>query len=67
MILAQLFTLVEAGKLRDKGSIALYGSKRYIVDMSCRVPEGRHYEGANIVGAFGAQLAQYVKLARADA
>lgn len=60
---------MEPGKLMDTSGGSAYSSSniKYTVDVSCRVPEGRHFEGANMVGAFGAQLGQYVKLARADA
>lgn len=40
---------------------------KYIVDVSTRVPEGKHSEGARALGAFGQMLRPYAILQRADA
>jgi hypothetical protein len=66
VIVAQIYGVHEQWKCRDQSHIKAHG-RCYIMDVLCRVAEGRHFEGANIVGAFGTQVAPYVKLVRGDA
>ena len=66
MIVAQVYGVPEQWKCKDQSNIKVHGS-RYIMEVLCRIPEGRHFEGANILGAFGTQVAPYVKLMRGEA
>ncbi|KAG2424435.1 hypothetical protein HXX76_014488 [Chlamydomonas incerta] len=66
VVLAMVYSLNEPGVLRDATSVRRVGGG-LTVEASLLVPEGRHYEGANVLGAFGAQLVPYVRLVRAVA
>ncbi|PNH09893.1 hypothetical protein TSOC_003428 [Tetrabaena socialis] len=65
VVFVNLYSLVEPHVLRDAGSVRRVGGS-LAVEAAVLVPEGRHYEGANILGAFGSQLLPYVKLVRAE-
>lgn len=65
VVLANVYSLNEPGVLRDATSVRRVGGA-LTVEASLLVPEGRHYEGANVLGAFGAQLVPYVRLVRAE-
>jgi hypothetical protein len=65
VVLASLCTLVEPHVLKDASSVKRVGGG-LVVEASLLVPEGRHYEGANLLGVFGGQLMPYVKLVRAE-
>ncbi|KAG2497469.1 hypothetical protein HYH03_004624 [Edaphochlamys debaryana] len=70
VVLASVYALQEPGVLRDGSSVKRLGgpgTTGMAVEVALLVPEGRHYEGANLLGAFGAQLAPHVRLARAEA
>ncbi|KAG2431013.1 hypothetical protein HYH02_013542 [Chlamydomonas schloesseri] len=66
VVLAMVYSLNEPGVLRDATSVRRVGGGGLSVEASLLVPEGRHYEGANVLGAFGAQLVPYVRLVRAE-
>eukprot|EP00198_Chlamydomonas_reinhardtii_P012957 XP_001702294.1 predicted protein [Chlamydomonas reinhardtii] len=63
VVLANVYSLNEPGVLRDATSVRRVGGA-LTVEASLLVPEGRHYEGANVLGAFGAQLVPYVRLTK---
>lgn len=41
-------------------------AEKYLVEVSTRVPEGKHLEGARAIGAFGGSLQPLVSLRKAD-
>ncbi|KXZ51634.1 hypothetical protein GPECTOR_12g598 [Gonium pectorale] len=66
VVLATVYSLAEPGVLRDSSSIRRLAGRGLVAEAALQVPEGRHYEGASLLGAFAAQLAPYVKLGRAE-
>ncbi|GLC39557.1 hypothetical protein PLESTB_001627300 [Pleodorina starrii] len=67
VVFANVCMLHEPGVLRDASSLKRVGPGGGLaVEASLLVPEGRHYEGANLLGVFAAQLMPYVKLVRAE-
>ncbi|GIL80131.1 hypothetical protein Vretimale_12948 [Volvox reticuliferus] len=65
VVLASVCSLVEPHVLKDASSLKRV-SNNLVVEASLLVPEGRHYEGANLLGVFGGRLMPYVKLVRAE-
>ena len=58
-----MFALKQPG---NPESTHAQASSCYILDVSTRVPEGRHVEGARAVGSFGQLLQPLVTLLRAE-
>ena len=65
MQLLQLFSLAQPGML-DRQVAAPVACHKYILDLSCRVQEGKHVEGALAVGSFAQQLLPLVVLHKAE-
>ena len=50
----------------DRQVAAPVACHKYILDLSCRVQEGKHVEGALAVGSFAQQLLPLVVLHKAE-
>ena len=58
-----MYALRQPGNL-ESGEKSAFG--KYVIDVSTRVPEGQHVQGARAIGSFGMALRPLVTLVRAD-
>lgn len=65
-IRVQLMRILSLSQPGNPESQTRNATDKYIIDVSTRVPEGKHVEGARALGAFGQTLRPYVILQRAE-
>ncbi len=61
-----ILQLLQLSQPSNPDSAKVVGGGKWVMDVSTRVPEGKHVEGAKAVGSFAQRLMPLIVLQRAE-